>query len=124
MTSKGVAVAAAFVLVAAASPLRAQDATGAEAVCVQGERAGLYACTLTLKGRDAARPIQGAAVFAGSDVPGRDIKPVKAEATGKTGEYRFTVELEAEGEWSLKVRLAKPRQDLIVHRMVLRKPGN
>jgi hypothetical protein len=68
------------------------------------------------------QPIQGAAIIVGADMPAHpmahNVKPVNAMPTGKPGEYKFSITLEMHGEWALKIRLAKPRQDLIVHKMM------
>ncbi len=124
------AAAAAFAAALAATmPAHAAgERMGAEVTCTQQARTLVYDCLLVLKGRDSGRPIQGAAVVIGADMPSmpmaHNIKPVKAEPTGKAGEYRFRLQLDMHGEWALKIRLAKPRQDLIVHRMTFGRPAN
>jgi len=106
----------------------AQERMGAEVSCTQVGTTMAYDCVLMLKGRTSGQPIQGAAVVVGADMPSmpmaHNIKPVKAEPTGKAGEYKFRITLEMHGEWALKIRLAKPRQDLIVHKMMFAKPTN
>jgi len=81
-----------------------------------------------LIGMTSKQPIQGAAIVVGADMPSmpmaHNVKPVHVEPTGKPGEYRFRITLEMHGEWALKIRLAKPRQDLIVHKMMFAKPTN
>jgi YtkA-like len=87
-----------------------------------------YDCTLKLTGRNSGVPIQGAAIVVGADMPSmplaHNVKPVKAEATGAPGEYRFRIVLDMHGEWALKIRLAQPRQDIIVHKMMFAAPAN
>ena len=106
----------------AASAVLAQEPMGAEVSCSRIGTTMTYDCLLTLKGKTSGHPIQGAAIIVGADMPAmpmaHNIKPVKAEPTGKPGEYKFRIELDMHGEWALKIRLAKPRQDLIVHKMM------
>ena len=125
-------IAAAALLAAAhlsaATTAAAQERMGAEVSCTQVGTTMTYDCLLTLKGRNSGQPIQGAAILVGADMPSmpmaHNVKPVKAEPTGKPGEYKFRIVLEMHGEWALKIRLAKPRQDLIVHKMMFARPTN
>lgn len=120
MMRKSTCLAAALVLVAAPGAL-ADEPMGAEVSCSPVAKTMAYDCVLTLKGKTSGRPIQGAAIVVGADMPGmpmaHNVKPVQAEPTGKPGEYKFRIMIEMHGEWALKIRLAKPRQDLIVHKM-------
>ena len=108
--------------IVAALPAAAQERMGAEVTCSQVGQTMAYDCLLMLKGRTSGQPIQGAAIVVGADMPAmpmaHNLKPVRAEPTGVPGEYRFKITLEMHGEWALKIRLAKPRQDLIVHKMM------
>jgi hypothetical protein len=107
-----------------ASPAFAQERMGADVSCKRIGQTMEYDCLLMLKGKLSGHPIQGAGIVVGADMPSmpmaHNIKPVKAEATGKTGEYKFRIALDMHGEWALKIRLAKPRQDLIVHKMMFK----
>jgi hypothetical protein len=118
------AVFIAAALVAGAAPAHAQERMGADVSCNRVGTTMQYDCLLMLKGMLSGHPIQGAAIVVGADMPAHpmahNVKPVKAEATGKPGEYRFRIALEMHGEWALKIRLAQPRQDLIVHKMMFR----
>ncbi|HEY7610932.1 MAG TPA: FixH family protein [Alphaproteobacteria bacterium] len=106
----------------AAFPAHAQERMGADVTCKQVEKTMAYDCLLMLKGMLTGHPVQGAAIVVGADMPAmpmaHNVKPVKAEATGKPGEYKFRIVVEMHGEWALKIRLAKPRQDLIVHKIM------
>jgi hypothetical protein len=116
------ALLAAAALAAAALPAHAQERMGADVTCKQLGKTMEYDCLLTLKGMQSRQPIQGAAIIVGADMPAHpmahNVKPVSAMPTGKPGEYKFRIALEMHGEWALKIRLAKPRQDLIVHKMM------
>ena len=115
-------------ILASTVPAAAQERMGAEVSCTQVGTTMAYDCVLMLKGRNSGQPIQGAAILVGADMPSmpmaHNVKPVKAEPTGKPGEYKFRMVLDMHGEWALKIRLAKPRQDLIVHKMMFAKPAN
>ena len=106
----------------------AQERMGATVSCTQIGKTMAYDCVLMLKGSTSGQPIQGAAIVVGADMPSmpmaHNVKPVRAEPTGTPGEYRFRIELDMHGEWALKIRLAKPRQDLIVHKMMFARPAN
>jgi hypothetical protein len=108
----------------AGGPATAQERMGAEVSCKQVAKTMQYDCLLMLKGALSGHPIQGAAIIVGADMPSHpmahNVKPVQAQATGKPGEYKFRIALEMHGEWALKIRLAKPRQDLIVHKMMFK----
>ena len=113
---------AAAALVAAALPAHAQERMGADVNCKRVEKTMAYDCLIMLKGMLSGHPVLGAAVVVGADMPAHpmahNVKPVKAEATGKPGEYKFRITVEMHGEWALKIRLAKPRQDLIVRNVM------
>jgi hypothetical protein len=120
---RAVSIAAALVT-AATLPAHAQERMGADVSCNRVGTTMQYDCLIMLKGMLSGHPIQGAAIVVGADMPAmpmaHNVKPVKAEATGKPGEYRFRIALEMHGEWALKIRLAQPRQDLIVHKMMFK----
>jgi hypothetical protein len=112
----------------ACGPLaHAQERMGAEVTCTQVGTSMTYDCLLMLKGMTSKQPIQGAAIVVGADMPSmpmaHNVRPVQTEPTGVPGEYRFRITLAMHGEWALKIRLAKPRQDLIVHKMMFAKPN-
>jgi hypothetical protein len=94
--------------------------------CNPADKPLVYDCTLTLAERDSGRMIVGAAAIVEADMPSmpmaHKIKPVELKATDKPGVYTFRIELEMHGEWALKLRLSKPRMDLIVHKMNFAKP--
>jgi hypothetical protein len=105
----------------------ADERMGVEVTCAKVGNTMSYDCVLLLKGMRSKQPIQGAAIVVGADMPSmpmaHNVKPVHAAPTGKPGEYRFRITLDMHGEWALKIRLAKPRQDLIVHKMMFMKPN-
>ena len=121
------AVLAAWAALLPFSAALAEERMSAEVSCSQVGTSMAYDCLLMLKGMLSGHPIQDAAIMVGADMPAmpmaHNLKPVKAEPTGTPGEYKFRLTLEMHGEWALKIRLAKPRQDLIVHKMMFAKPA-
>jgi hypothetical protein len=122
MIPRSCVIAAALALAAPAA--LAQEKMGAEVTCTRVGATTQYDCLLKLKGMLSGHPIQGAAIVVGADMPAmpmaHNVKPVKAEPSGTAGEYRFRIAVDMQGEWALKIRLAKPRQDLIVHKMMFK----
>ncbi len=120
------ALFAAAVVFGASGAGAAEERMGAEITCTSGDKPLVFDCLLKLIGKTSGQPIQGAALVVSADMPSmpmaHNVKPVQAEPTGRSGEYRFRIELEMPGEWALKLRLSKPRQDLIVHRMMFEAP--
>jgi hypothetical protein len=118
------AVSALAAALFAALPAHAQERMGADVTCNRVGTTMQYDCLLKLKGMLSGHPIQGAAIVVGADMPAmpmaHNVKPVQAEATGQPGEYKFRIALDMHGEWALKIRLAKPRRDLIVHKMMFK----
>jgi hypothetical protein len=119
-----VSIAAAVLLAGAALPAYAQERMGTDVECKRIGTTMQSDCLLKLKGALSSRPVEGAAIVVGADMPAHpmahNVKPVKADPGGKPGEYKFRIALEMHGEWALKIRLAKPRQDLIVHKMMFK----
>ncbi|MCW5773424.1 MAG: hypothetical protein KIT16_17415 [Rhodospirillaceae bacterium] len=97
----------------------AQEKRDAEVACQRDAKAGDFVCTIKLKGDAVGHPIQGAAIIvSGQQGRGQRLQPVRAMPAGNDGDYRFRVRLARGGEWTVKIRLAKPRQDLIVRAMM------
>lgn len=121
---RAVPVIAAALLAGAALSAHAQERMGADVACNRIGTSMQYDCVLMLKGALSGQPVLGAAIVVGADMPAmpmaHNVRPVKADPTGKPGEYKFRIALEMHGEWALKIRLAKPRQDLIVHKMMFK----
>jgi hypothetical protein len=78
----------------------------------------VYDCVIRLTKGGA--PLAGAQVSVGADMPSmpmaHNVKPVKAKATAKPGEYAARLDLEMTGEWAVKLRLSGPvRDQLVLH---------
>ena len=77
-----------------------------------------YDCTVMLM--RGGRPLEGAQVTVGADMPSmpmaHSVRPAKAKPGTKPGEYKVRLDLEMLGEWAIKLRLAGPvRDQLILH---------
>ena len=104
-------------LILSALPAFAQRVR-AELACTLTRTDFIYDCTIRLA-RD-GQPLPGAAITVGADMPSmpmaHNVKPVKAAAGKKPGEYHAKLDLEMLGEWAVKLRLAGPVTDqLILH---------
>ena len=122
-----------LILATAALPLHAQPIQAALDCRFTGTDF-VYDCVVRLARSGA--PLAGAQVAIGADMPSmpmaHNIKPVKAKAGGKPGEYEARLDLEMAGEWVLKLRLSGPvRDQLVLHyefdekgaRPSVRRPG-
>jgi YtkA-like protein len=78
----------------------------------------VYDCVIRLARGGA--PLAGAQLTIGADMPSmpmaHNVKPVKAKAGKKPGDYEARLDLEMTGEWAVKLRLSGPvRDQLILH---------
>ena len=84
--------------------------------CTSTGRDFVYDCTVLLM--RGGKPLEGVEVTVGADMPSmpmaHNVKPAKASAGTKPGEYKVRLELEMLGEWAVKLRLAGPVRDQIV----------
>jgi len=107
----------------AQSPAPASARAQLELQCVSYGTGPMLECVVDLKRRDGA-PLEGATVTLGGLMPSmpmaHTIRPVKAAATGRPGQYKATLELEMLGMWTVDVDIAGPVRDkrsrnLVVH---------
>jgi hypothetical protein len=78
----------------------------------------VYDCTIALQ--RGGQPLSGAQITLGADMPSmpmaHNVKPVKAKPGKKPGEYHARLDLEMQGEWAVKLRIAGPvREQLVLH---------
>lgn len=78
----------------------------------------VYDCTLALT--RGGKPLEGAQITVGADMPSmpmaHQVRPASAKPGTKAGEYTFRLDLEMLGEWAVKLRIAGPvRDQLILH---------
>lgn len=76
----------------------------------------VYDCTVMLT--RGGRPLDGAEVAVGADMPSmpmaHNVRPAKAKPGTKPGEYKVRLKLEMLGEWAVKLRLSGPVRDQII----------
>ncbi len=118
-------LAAALALLAAAAPAAAQR-LGADVDCRPTKHDLVYDCRIALKESKSGKPVSGADVSVGADMPSmpmaHNVKPVKAKPGAGPGEYEARIELEMYGEWALKLNVRGPTRDVIVKKLDFREP--
>ena len=100
-----------------ALPAQAQSAKG-DLACKSTGTDFVYDCTIRLT--RAGKPLAGAKVTVGADMPSmpmaHNIRPQQAKPGTKPGEYTVRLDLEMLGEWAVKLRIGGPvRDQLILH---------
>jgi hypothetical protein len=116
---------AALALALAAAPAAAQR-LAADVDCKPTKHDLVYDCRIALKEAKSGKPVSGAEVSVGADMPSmpmaHNVKPVKAKAGAAPGEYDARIELEMYGEWALKLNVRGPARDVIVKKLDFREP--
>jgi hypothetical protein len=114
------------VLASAAAPVFAQR-LDAEVDCRPTKHDLVYDCKIVLKEAKTGKPVSGADLAVGADMPSmpmaHNVKPVKAAPGTAPGEYTARIELEMFGEWALKLDVRKPVRDRIVKKFDAREPS-
>jgi hypothetical protein len=109
-----------------AAPALAQR-LDAEVDCKPTKHDLVYDCRFVLKEAKTGKPVSGAELAVGADMPSmpmaHNVKPVKAAPGAAPGEYTARIELEMFGEWALKLDVRKPVRDRIVKRFAAREPS-
>ena len=98
--------------------LAAAQQTRADMQCKPTGKDLIYDCVIRLA--RAGEPVSGAQLTVGADMPSmpmaHNVKPVKARPGKGPGEYLVRLDLDMQGEWALKLRLAGPvRDQLVLH---------
>ena len=90
--------------------------TRAEMECKPTGKDLIFDCVIRLA--RAGQPLGGAQLMVGADMPSmpmtHNVKPVKARPGKEPGEYLVRLDLEMQGEWAVKLRLASPMRDQLV----------
>ena len=114
---------AALVLAVAAAPAAAQR-LAADVDCQPTKHDLVYDCRIALKEAKSGKPVSGAEVSVGADMPSmpmaHNVKPVKAKPGAAPGQYEARIELEMYGEWALKLSVRGPARDVIVKKLDFR----
>jgi hypothetical protein len=112
-------------LAAAAAPALAQR-LDAEVHCTPTKHDLVYDCRFLLKEAKSGKPVGGADVSVGADMPSmpmaHNVKPVRAAAGKTPGEYTARIELEMYGEWALRLNVRGPARDVVVKKFDAREP--
>jgi hypothetical protein len=107
----------ATLLAGVALPASAQR-LDAEVDCKPTRHDFVYECRFVVKEAKSGRPVSGADVSVGADMPSmpmaHNVRPVKAAPGKAPGEYLARIELEMAGEWALKLNVRGPVRDVIV----------
>lgn len=115
------AMRAFLLLLLIASPTLAAERLRADLACRPVANDELaYDCAITLSDAQ-GKPVAGAEITVGADMPSmpmaHNVAPVQAKPATEPGTYDARLELEMHGEWAVKLRLAKPRNDQFVRRL-------
>ena len=99
-------------------PVAAAAQTRADMQCKATGKDLIYDCVIRLA--RGGEPVNGAQLTVGADMPSmpmaHSVKPVKARPGKGPGEYLVRLDLEMQGEWAVKLRLAGPvRDQLVLH---------
>jgi hypothetical protein len=109
-----------------AAPALAQR-LDAEVDCRPTKHDLVYDCRFVLKEAKTGKPVSGAELAVGADMPSmpmaHNVKPAKAAPGAAPGEYTARIELEMYGEWALKLDVRKPVRDRIVKKFDAREPS-
>jgi hypothetical protein len=112
-------------LIGVALPAAAQR-LDAEVDCKATKTDLVYDCRFVLKEAKSGKPVSGAELAVGADMPSmpmaHNVKPVKAKPGAAPGEYAARIELEMFGEWALKLDVRGPVRDVIVKKLDFREP--
>ena len=116
---------AALALFLVAAPAAAQR-LAADVDCKPTKHDLVYDCRIALKEAKSGKPVNGAEVSVGADMPSmpmaHNVKPVKAKPGAAPGEYEARIELEMFGEWALELNVRGPARDVIVKKLDFREP--
>ena len=113
-------VLAMFLSTVAPSSL-AQQRAAADVACKPAGKALTYDCSIKLSEMASGKPIEGAKLTVGADMPSmpmaHNVRPVAAKPGSEAGMYTARIELEMQGEWALKLRVSAPVKDQIIKKL-------
>jgi hypothetical protein len=77
-----------------------------------------YDCTIKLTDARSKKPLAGATLTVGADMPSMPmvhiIRPVKAAPGAEPGLYQVRLELEMHGDWALRIDVSGPLRDRVI----------
>jgi hypothetical protein len=116
-----------FLCLAVAPTAALAQRLDAEVDCKPTKTDLVYDCRVVLKDAKTGKPLSGADVSIGADMPSmpmaHNVRPVKAVPGATPGEYAARIELEMFGEWALRLDVRKPVRDRIVKKFEAREPS-
>ena len=99
----------------------AAERVGVDIDCQPTNHDLVYDCRILLKDAKSGKPVSGAALSVGADMPSmpmvHNVRPIKARPGAAPGEYVARIELEMHGEWALKLDVRGPVRDVIVRKL-------
>ncbi len=109
------------VLLVPAVAAQAAERAKAKVDCKEAGEKHVYDCTIMLTGKKSGKPMDGAKIVIGADMPSmamaHNVKPVTARPGGMPGMYHARIRLDMLGEWALKIDISGPTRDRIIHVM-------
>jgi hypothetical protein len=113
-------------LLIAASPCVLAQRLAADVDCTPTKHDLVYDCRIALRDAASGKPVTGAEVSVGADMPSmpmaHNVRPVKARPGKDPGQYTARLELEMFGEWAVKLNVRGPVRDVIVKKIDFREP--
>ncbi|MGH6610055.1 MAG: FixH family protein [Burkholderiaceae bacterium] len=104
-----------------ALPALSQPRAAADVACKPAGKALTYDCSIKLNDKSTGKPIEGAKLTVGADMPSmpmaHNVRPVTAKPGAEPGTYTARVQLEMHGDWALKLRLSAPVKDQIIKKL-------
>lgn len=105
-----------FLILVGLPALGVAQSPSAEVHCKATGQDFVYDCRIMLM--HGGRPLEGAAVTLGADMPAmpmaHNVGPANATPGTKPGEYNARLDLEMLGEWAITLRIDGPVRDLLV----------
>ena len=111
-------------LLIAVPPCAIAQRLAAELDCKPTKHDLVYDCRIALRDAASGKPVTGAEVSVGADMPSmpmaHNVRPVKARPGKDPGVYTARLELEMSGEWAVKLNVRGPVRDVIVKKIDFR----
>ncbi len=109
------------VLLALPAAGHAAERAKAKVDCAETGEKHVYDCSIMLTGKKSGKPMTGAKIVIGADMPSmamaHNVKPVTARPGGMPGMYQARIRLDMLGEWALKIDISGPTRDRVIHVM-------
>ncbi len=111
----------AIALLSAPAAGQAAERAKAKVDCKEAGERYVYDCSIMLMGRKSGKPMAGAKIVIGAEMPAmamaHNVRPVTATPGAMPGMYHARIRLQMHGEWTLKLDISGPTRDRIIHVM-------